>query len=180
MAACTLLTLVALNAQPRQTIWLEVTLTVMLSGHELNYGLSTQHTSHIFSLLTLAAYQRHMTCLYAYAGQQESKVESLESIHAARMRSHSEAGTSAQAAAEPSTAFHQPAVAQFSAPEQYGMGEQDEELDPYSLPVSHEVALEGQRLTCYMHSCLTVQHMRSITQQHCPLQQVVKATAAEC
>lgn len=88
----------------------------------------------------------------AAAGQQESKVESLESIHAARLRSGSEAGTSAphmgQSAApvaksqsgSDSEADNEPAFANG------GLGEPDAETDPYNLPVSHEVALEGVSL----------------------------------
>lgn len=70
-------------------------------------------------------------------GQQESKIESLEAIHAARMRSNSEAGTSKQQLV--------PAVmdAPMYESANQGLGDQDEETDPYSLPVSHEVALEG-------------------------------------
>lgn len=84
------------------------------------------------------------------AGQQESKVESLESIHAARLRSGSEAGTSApqlgQSAAAPAANTQS---ASDSEPDDQGafgnggLGEADVETDPYSLPVSHEVALEG-------------------------------------
>ena len=72
-------------------------------------------------------------------------MESLESIHAARMRSHSEAGPSAQQPAEVATAVvaAEDMDEGNNMPVQYGMGEQDEDADPYSLPVSHEVALEG-------------------------------------
>ena len=84
----------------------------------------------------------------AAAGQQESKVESLESIHAARLRSGSEAGTSAPqmgASAAALTAKSQSALDNESEAVygNGGLGEADAETDPYSLPVSHEVALEG-------------------------------------
>lgn len=87
-------------------------------------------------------------------GQQESKIESLESIHAARLRSGSEAGTSAPQLAQPAAAA--PARSQSGSDDgddadasaagvsNGGLGEEDIELDPYMLPVSHEVALEGQ------------------------------------
>ena len=87
------------------------------------------------------------------AGQQESKIESLESIHAARLRSGSEAGTSAPQLAQPAAAA--PARSQSGSDDgddadastagvsNGGLGEEDIELDPYMLPVSHEVALEG-------------------------------------
>ena len=86
----------------------------------------------------------------AATGQQESKVESLESIHAARLRSGSEAGTSAPqmgASAIALTAKSQ-SVSDNESDDQAvygngGLGEADAETDPYSLPVSHEVALEG-------------------------------------
>ena len=87
------------------------------------------------------------------AGQQESKVESLESIHAARLRSGSEAGTSApqlQHPAVPSQASSAAITADDDDEEEADIGpvngdagEEDVELDPYMLPVSHEVALEG-------------------------------------
>lgn len=88
------------------------------------------------------------------AGQQESKIESLESIHAARLRSGSEAGTSAPQLGQPVAAV--PARSQSGSDDadddadasaagvsNGGLGEEDVELDPYMLPVSHEVALEG-------------------------------------
>lgn len=83
-------------------------------------------------------------------GQQESKVESLESIHAARLRSGSEAGTSAPQVGRPPAATPKSQSASDSEAEDEtafgngGMGEPDTETDPYLLPVSHEVALEGQ------------------------------------
>ena len=79
-------------------------------------------------------------------------MESLESIHAARMRSHSEAGPSTQTAAKPAAAnaAAEDANEETNMTAQYGVGEQDEESDPYSLPVSHEVALEGA--TCLKHN----------------------------
>lgn len=88
-------------------------------------------------------------------GQQESKVESLESIHAARLRSGSEAGTSApqlQQPAVPPQASSAAITADDDEEEEDAdigavngnAGEEDVELDPYMLPVSHEVALEGQ------------------------------------
>ena len=88
------------------------------------------------------------------AGQQESKVESLESIHAARLRSGSEAGTSAPQLQQPAVP-PQASSAAITAdddeeedeadigPVNGTAGEEDVELDPYMLPVSHEVALEG-------------------------------------
>lgn len=87
------------------------------------------------------------------AGQQESKIESLESIHAARLRSSSEAGTSGPQLGQPAAAA--PARSQSGSDNgddadasaagvaNGGLGEEDVELDPYMLPVSHEVALEG-------------------------------------
>jgi hypothetical protein len=87
------------------------------------------------------------------AGQQESKIESLESIHAARLRSSSEAGTSGPQLGQPAAAA--PAKSQSGSDNgddadasaagvaNGGLGEEDVELDPYMLPVSHEVALEG-------------------------------------
>lgn len=99
------------------------------------------------------------------AGQQESKIESLESIHAARLRSGSEAGTSAPQLAQPAAAA--PARSQSGSDDDDdadasaagvsngGLGEEDVELDPYVLPVSHEVALEGAqpfRLCCQLHT----------------------------
>ena len=84
------------------------------------------------------------------AGQQEGKFESLESIHAARLRSGSEAGTSAPQLGQ--TAAAVPAKSQLAPGDEAedgadishdGAGEPDVESDPYSLPVSHEVALEG-------------------------------------
>lgn len=86
------------------------------------------------------------------AGQQESKVESLESIHAARLRSGSEAGTSAPQVGQaqpPAALTAKSQSASDSDPEDEiafgngGLGEPDTETDPYLLPVSHEVALEG-------------------------------------
>ncbi|KAL3132621.1 hypothetical protein ABBQ32_009149 [Trebouxia sp. C0010 RCD-2024] len=86
-------------------------------------------------------------------GQQESKVESLESIHAARLRSGSEAGTSTPQVGQPQspaapTAKSQSASDSDSQDETAfgngGLGEPNTETDPYLLPVSHEVALEGQ------------------------------------
>ncbi|KAL3156845.1 hypothetical protein ABBQ38_001114 [Trebouxia sp. C0009 RCD-2024] len=86
-------------------------------------------------------------------GQQESKVESLESIHAARLRSGSEAGTSAPQVGQaqpPAALTAKSQSASDSDPEDEiafgngGLGEPDTETDPYLLPVSHEVALEGQ------------------------------------
>ena len=86
----------------------------------------------------------------AAAGQQESQVESLESIHAARLRSGSEAGTSAPqmgSTAAALTAKSQSASDSGSDDQAVfgngGPGEADAESDPYLLPVSHEVALEG-------------------------------------
>ena len=88
-------------------------------------------------------------------GQQESKVESLESIHAARMRSNSEAGPSTHEPAQHAVAAAANDVDgdDGDAHVQYGMGEQDEESDPYSLPVSHEVALEGECSPCLVAAC---------------------------
>ena len=99
------------------------------------------------------------------AGQQESKIESLESIHAARLRSGSEAGTSApqlgQAAAAASTRSQSgsddgdDADASAVGFSNGGLGEEDVELDPYMLPVSHEVALEGAQPSpacCQLHT----------------------------
>ncbi len=87
------------------------------------------------------------------AGQQESKIESLESIHAARLRSGSEAGTSAPQLGQPAAAAPSRSqsgsddgddvVASAAGVSNGGLGEEDVELDPYMLPVSHEVALEG-------------------------------------
>lgn len=92
------------------------------------------------------------------AGQQESKVESLESIHAARMRSNSEAGTSTQAPTQPAAAPAQSALEDATA-SFHVVGEQEEEdSDPYNLPVSHEVALEGQSLPCHMSGHAQAQH----------------------
>lgn len=98
-------------------------------------------------------------------GQQESKIESLESVHAARLRSGSEAGTSAPQLAQPTAAAparSQPGSddgddADASAPgvSSSGLGEEDLQLDPYMLPVSHEVALEGARPSswcCQLHT----------------------------
>lgn len=88
----------------------------------------------------------------AVVGQQESKVESLESIHAARLRSGSEAGTSGPQLGQTTAAVL--AQAQSATNDEDadkvdtffdGAGEQDTESDPYMLPVSHEVALEGAR-----------------------------------
>ena len=93
-----------------------------------------------------------MASIGSYAtGQQETKVESLESIHAARLRSGSEAGTSAPQREQPTAAVvgkSQTASDDDEAEDEAdipinGLGEPDTELDPYNLPVSHEVALEG-------------------------------------
>ena len=103
-----------------------------------------------FSLQVLWQWLQQSKLANAAAGQQESKIESLESIHAARLRSGSEAGTSA-----PQTGLSVAALTAKShsasdseADDQAvlgngGLGEADAETDPYSLPVSHEVALEG-------------------------------------
>ena len=91
-------------------------------------------------------------------------MESLESIHAARLRSGSEAGTSApqlQQPAEASRADVAHSDSDEDDPDKLndGMGEQDSELDPYMLPVSHEVALEGtitslhKICTVYQENC---------------------------
>lgn len=84
------------------------------------------------------------------AGQQEGKFESLESIHAARLRGGSEAGTSAPQLGQPAAGVAAKSQlapgnqAEKEADISYdGAGEPDVESDPYSLPVSHEVALEG-------------------------------------
>lgn len=97
----------------------------------------------------------------AAAGQQESKVESLESIHAARLRSGSEAGTSAPqtgSSAAALTAKSQSASDSESDDQAVfgngGLGEADAETDPYSLPVSHEVALEGVYACTCVHVCV--------------------------
>lgn len=93
-------------------------------------------------------------CHICNAGQQESKFESLESIHAARLRSSSEAGTSAPQLGQPAAAV--PNRSQSLSDDDDdddkaadatngGLGEDDVELDPYMLPVSHEVALEGTK-----------------------------------
>lgn len=93
--------------------------------------------------------------LSVIAGEQESKVESLESIHAARLRSSSEAGTSAPQLGLPAAAVPANSAsasddddADNDAVYDGGLGEQDVELDPYMLPVSHEVALEGTQAVC--------------------------------
>lgn len=114
-------------------------------------------------------YQQHQQASASKlaAGQQESKVESLESIHAARLRSGSEAGTSAPQVGRPPAATPKSQSALDSEAEDEtafgngGMGEPDTETDPYLLPVSHEVALEGvcfSRRHC-LHWCLFSLHL---------------------
>ena len=75
------------------------------------------------------------------------------------MRSNSEAGPSTHHPAQHAIVAAAAAAADGDADDgdahvQYGMGEQDEESDPYSLPVSHEVALEGECLPDLVAACM--------------------------
>ena len=89
--------------------------------------------------------------LNAFAGEQEKPAENLEEVHAATVRSssqaaaarngHLEVGGASEAAAGPTLPVEEevePLVGPVLPSE-----EADVEEDPYNLPVSHLVALEG-------------------------------------